>query len=194
MKYPNTQTAISKKVQSIKKDYMEYFRVTKYNHEKFGTSEYMDDWTSVSDVGKTFGGKALTPEVYIETENKYIYLLCEFMEENNVFSFNVCNSEIYHVEKSLDKIDSLGVWMPKGAKELIYSISKTKKIEGKKNISILARLILREILWCRLEHPRMFVHFGYDYYMYVGCNKKIDENRYTEGMYIEPFKSPYLDY
>ena len=172
---------------------MEYFRITKYNHEKFGTSEYLNDWTSISDVGKTFGGKVLTPDVYIETENKYINLLCEFMKENGVLTFNIFGLEIYNIDESLDRINSRGVWMPKGAKELIFSILKTKKIEGIENISILARLILREVLWCKLEHPQMFVHFGYDYYMYIGCDKIIDENRYIEGMYIEPFKSPYLD-
>ncbi len=173
---------------------MEYFRITKYNHEKFGTSEYMNDWTSVSDVGKTFGGKVLTPDVYIETENKYIYLLCEFMKENSVSAFNICGLEKCDIEENLDRINSRDIYVPKGTKELISSISKTQKIEGVENISILARLILREVLWCKLEHPSMFVHFGYDYYMYVGCNKKIGENRYIEGMYIEPFRSPYLDY
>ncbi len=172
---------------------MEHFRITKYNHEKFGTSEYLNDWTSVSDVGKTFGGKILTPDIYIETENKYINLLCEFMKENNVSAFNICDLEAYNVDESLDRINSHDVFVPEGAKELISSISKTKKIKGVENISILARLTLREVLWCKLEHPQMFVHFGYDFYMYVGCKKKIDENRYIEGMYIEPFESPYLD-
>lgn len=173
---------------------MEYFRVTKYDHSKFGTDEYLNDWTSVSDIGKTFKGIVLTPEIYTEIENKYIKLLCEFAKENNVSAFNISGLEIYGVEETLDRINSLGVLIPKGAKEMIYSISKTKKIEGVENISALARLILREVLWCKLEHPCMFVHFGYDYYMYIGCNKKISENRYIDGMYIEPFKSPYLDY
>lgn len=173
---------------------MEYFRITKYNHEKFGTSEYLNDWTSVSDVGKTFNGEVLTPDVYIETENKYIYLLCEFMKENGVSAFNICALERYNIDESLDRINSLGVHFLENAKEFVSSISKNKKIEGVENISVLARLILREVLWCKLEHPLMFVHFGYDYYMYVGCKKKINENKYIEGMYIEPFKSPYLDY
>jgi len=31
------------------------------------------------------------------------------------------------------------------------------------------RLVLREILWCKLESPNGFyIHFGYDYYMYFG--------------------------
>jgi hypothetical protein len=35
-------------------------------------------------------------------------------------------------------------------------------------VELLARLILREKLWCKLESKDMFVHFGYDYYMYIG--------------------------
>jgi hypothetical protein len=31
------------------------------------------------------------------------------------------------------------------------------------------RLILREVLWCKLiKADRFYVHFGWDYYMYIG--------------------------
>jgi len=53
---------------------------------------------------------------------------------------------------------------------------------------------LRERCWCKLVANRFFLHFGYDYYMYVECiidpleiNKICDKY----GLYGEIFNSPY---
>jgi hypothetical protein len=35
-------------------------------------------------------------------------------------------------------------------------------------IGEIIRRILREEFWCRLEGSKGFVHFGWDYYMYIG--------------------------
>jgi len=63
-------------------------------------------------------------------------------------------------------------------------------------ISIIARLILREKLWCKLEAKNMFVHFGWDYYMYIGsscaCNQSIQKIKVL-GLYVEKYSSPYLE-
>ena len=40
----------------------------------------------------------------------------------------------------------------------------------------------------------MFVHFGYDYYMYIGSNKRfkgIINTIANTGLFIEEFESPY---
>ena len=64
-------------------------------------------------------------------------------------------------------------------------------------IKELAKLTLRNVIWCKLScKNKFFVHFGYDYYMYTGTNmdspnarKKIE----ATGLYVEEFYSPYLD-
>jgi hypothetical protein len=55
------------------------------------------------------------------------------------------------------------------------------------------RLALREALWCRLEGAcNFYVHFGYDYYMYVGSeNVDAPPARLPLGIYAEPMDSPY---
>jgi len=58
------------------------------------------------------------------------------------------------------------------------------------------RLVLREILWCKLESTNGFyIHFGYDYYMYVGSpvssQRAIDYGK-QNGLYVEEMESPYL--
>jgi hypothetical protein len=59
------------------------------------------------------------------------------------------------------------------------------------------RLVLREILWCKLESENGFyIHFGYDYYMYIGgpapSENSIAYGR-QQGLFVEEMESPYLD-
>lgn len=54
------------------------------------------------------------------------------------------------------------------------------------------RLALREVVWCRLESPSgFFVHFGYDYYMYVGTPEAIEPPTVSPRVFVEEFPSPY---
>ncbi|WCK55874.1 hypothetical protein PP175_08100 [Aneurinibacillus sp. Ricciae_BoGa-3] len=66
------------------------------------------------------------------------------------------------------------------------------------NTPLLSRLILREHLWCKLEYEsEFFVHFGYDYYMYVGssiqCKDTIKKITKEFNLFVEHFNSPHLD-
>ena len=99
------------------------------------------------------------------------------------------------------KIDSLEKYECRTFSDL--SIDETLKLYNKvkngmtisqDNIEVLLRLILREVIWCKLLNNDMFVHFGYDYYMYIGCHTMSDTDRniLTEkGLFIEDFNSPY---
>lgn len=62
----------------------------------------------------------------------------------------------------------------------------------------LFRDLLREKYWCRFLHLQSaFVHFGYDYYMYLGvpCACPNAERAAIErGLFPEPFASPYKDH
>ena len=42
---------------------------------------------------------------------------------------------------------------------------------------------------------RAYVHFGYDYYMYIGLSVKCTDALAAvqqRGLFVEPFRSPYL--
>ncbi len=58
-----------------------------------------------------------------------------------------------------------------------------------------ARQALREELWAMLVAPRRaFVHFGYDFYMYVGLSRATPgalELAKRRGIFVELFRSPY---
>ena len=56
----------------------------------------------------------------------------------------------------------------------------------------LARAILREILWGRIEGGnRCYVHFGYAYYMYIGGADEALSHFTAEGLFVEEHPSPY---
>jgi hypothetical protein len=55
--------------------------------------------------------------------------------------------------------------------------------------------LLREEFWCRLEGEHgSYVHFGWDYYMYIGvpCEPLASiEAARDDGLFLELFESPY---
>jgi hypothetical protein len=58
----------------------------------------------------------------------------------------------------------------------------------------IARLVLREVVWCKMSGMRGFyAHFGYDYYMYLGGAAPDDfALSVPQGLYLEHgFESPY---
>jgi hypothetical protein len=78
--------------------------------------------------------------------------------------------------------------------DLFHIIKEGDWIE-EENISSFCRLILRDILWCKLKYNRkIFVHFGWDFYMYIGSALACSEKILTiekDSLFVEPFQSPY---
>lgn len=163
-------------------------RITKYNPlYRTPTGSYeKNEWTSFSDIGKIFENKELTFDDYLVVENAYIDALLAFMECNNIDTMRI---------RSLEKQAT-----PKGSgfypQEIIdsFSLITNGMAADKKLITDIARLSLREDIWCKLEAKKMFAHFGYDYYMYIGtasqCSEAIVRSEKL-GLFIEPYNSPY---
>ncbi len=165
------------------------WRVTKYNPQfRNSKGHYLkDEWISSSDVGRRkYGGKEFTWEEYIDIENKYINAINLFME-----CLHVKRLQLYSLEKynPLGDTSYLSQSMIDGFND-IYNY----KILDQKESGDIARLVLRECLWCRLKSRKMYVHFGHDYYMFIGseqeCSEVIKEIEST-GLFFEPFQSPF---
>ena len=168
---------------------MHSYRVTKYDPQyRSDNGTYLkDEWISVSDVGNSYDGKTLDFSEYLRYENAYISAVHIAMKANDVFYMKINELEkatpddhpdisINHSRKYIDAI--------KNRSNVSYS-----------NIDFLTRLILREMLWCKLVCDNMFVHFGYDYYMYIGSRKNLDiESKLISdlGLFVEEMPSPYL--
>ena len=123
---------------------MYYWQITKYdpkNRDRNGV--YLkDEWIDHSDIGKTFDGKKLTFSEYFNTESKYIQAVLLFME-----SLNIDSLQATHL------ID----------KGLYYD---------QEMVTFIVQSILRNKFGCKLEYDeKMYVHFGWDYYMYIGASQ-----------------------
>jgi hypothetical protein len=171
------------------------WRISKYN-PKFRNkkSEYQkDEWTSCYDIGKLYNEKEFYVKYYMSVENAYINVLLSFLDITNTTVLIVKNLEKYN--------DNINI----NESSLIYTEEMLKLFERIEENSVLeindilnlCRLILREQLWGKLENESsLYVHFGYDYYMYFGCSKNckgLDEIIVKNGLFIEKLKSPYYE-
>lgn len=156
------------------------WRITKYNpvfRDNKGTF-LKDEWTSFSDVGKIFNGKIFTMEEYIKYENSYINSIIWLMECNKIDKLKIVGLEKY---EDCDGIKSINNGMTLSTEQ----------------IREVALYILREKMWCKLEFNELFyVHFGYDFNMYIGSNETCEEilNQIKRiNLFVEVLHSPYLD-
>jgi hypothetical protein len=173
------------------------YRITKYD-PKFRDAKgiyHKNEWISFSDIDSIFEGVKLTADKYIQVENIYISAIHSFMNALNLEFLNVSR-----LEKDRYSLTQLDTKYPELDSEQI-----TKTIEAIQNGNSLAgnnlnnfcKLCLRSKAWGVLEHnSKMFVHFGRDYYMYIGVSEDLEsviEQVKATGLFVENFKSPYLN-
>jgi hypothetical protein len=151
------------------------YRVTKYNPDL----EFYDEWTAISDVGNSYSGVKFTLQEYERVEAAYIEAVFSFMKAAKIESLTL--SDFWN---GFDYSDPKLIL----AENAEYQNNSLKQI---------IKLILREKIGGQLtSQSGMFVHFGYDYYMYIGINSNHPEvisSIQNLGLYVEPFESPYLD-
>ena len=162
------------------------YRVTKYNplYRNEEGAFLRDDWISIEDIGNVCEGTILSYDEYINVENAYVQAVMLFMD---CLKLNTLTIMIF--EKHIHSIYSQPLL------ETYNSIYKRKPLT-RKEIQDVIRLCLRGDMWCRLEDPQMYVHFSYDYYMYVGtikpcitAIKKIEQL----NLFVEECESPDLE-
>jgi hypothetical protein len=144
------------------------YRITKYNPDnRDENGQYkVDEWTSMSDIGKEFNGTKFTYQDYISTEDKYIASIQAFCNYFKVEEFEIKNLE-FHDSNTWDEY-SLGL------KETHEGLRDMRRV-SKKELDNVARLILREYVWCDLGNKERGIHFGYDYYMYFDNGIKMPD-------------------
>ena len=117
-------------------------------------------------------------------EEKYVHAITTFMAEmglNRVY--------VIALEQWSDEVRN------QNANEFLSKIWIGKAVTVQE-VRELAKLTLRNAIWCKLGYKKQFfIHFGYDYYMYIGASEecaKAKEIVKETGLFIEDFKSPYL--
>lgn len=166
------------------------YRITKYNPQhRTSTGAYIrNEWTSISDIGHLFEREKITYKKYKRVEDAYIGAILRFMDFLQQKTLYVTalekNSETLIENSRYSKImNEIYTRMSIGIQV------NCLEIDGA------ARLALREKLWCKLECENMFVHFGYDYYMFIGSAKPLTDTMISAiektGLFFEEFESPY---
>jgi hypothetical protein len=151
------------------------YRITKYNpaFRDLRGAYSRDEWTAVGDIGRSFDGVVLTSEEYHRVEAAYVAVALSFLDESGQFSLTVSgleNSGKYPIE---------------------FGEGSTLSLE---ELGPVIRLVLREKVWCRLEGPTSFLHFGWDYYLYAGVPCACPSSQQLAkrmGLFVEEFSSPY---
>jgi hypothetical protein len=156
---------------------MNEYRVTKYNpvFRDQSDSYTKTEWTSFKDIGRTYSGVLFTAEEYERVEGAYVKAAMSFLSESG--------------------LSSLRVEALENARKHPLDFHNHTVLPFDQNGKIIRR-ILREEFWCRLEGSESFIHFGWDYYMYIGVPHPCPtaQLRAAElGLYVEEFASPYVE-
>ncbi|MEV0188046.1 hypothetical protein AB0I39_05860 [Kitasatospora purpeofusca] len=157
---------------------MNRYRVVKYSPEEREWTA--PAWTSVSDIGGSFGGVVLTEAGYLEVEERHLAAVRRFAAAQGVTELCVDGLEI-RPESS---------WWQRVAEGDRLPLDEALE---------LVRSVLREdFVWCRLsgDDGAFFVHLGYDYYLYIGLTRAPESAvaaTRRSGLHVDPFESPYLD-
>lgn len=165
------------------------WRITKYDPKKRNSQGWFleETWISYGDIGSLYQGERLTYDEYVRVENLYINAIVEFMKYLNISHLEVkCleNHGSINEDQSVDK-----------AEQMFVDALRENDLLSLEQVKVASRLILRNYFWSKLiSKHKMFVHFGYDYYMYIGsrseCKEAIQKIR-ESGLYVEDFESPY---
>ncbi|WP_422660952.1 DUF7683 domain-containing protein [Paenibacillus sp. EC2-1] len=168
------------------------WRITKYNPDFRNEHGHylLDEWTCPSEIGKIINGDLFTFEKYLYVENAYVEAIIEFLKEirqdtlrviqvvsNSSMSQEDEESELYEPEFSEIKIKE----------DMIINIDE---------IRTLCKMNLRNYIGFQLySKDNFFVHFGWDYYMYIGSSHhscKAIEFATKRGLFVEECTSPYF--
>lgn len=154
---------------------MQWYRITKYDPAFRDNGIYTrDEWTSISDVGKTYNGVPFSMDEYVKVESNYIACVKSIMRHLGVTAFAISALEVY---RSGTNIENVGT------------------VSGKR-VDHIMKACLREDIWCVLLSRIMTVRFGYDYYMYVQCDivqGEVVKIAAEYSLYAEPIVSDFFD-
>lgn len=167
------------------------WRITKYNpdfRDVDGSYTLEKEWPCPSQIGKIIYGKEFTLGEYLCVEAAYVNTVMAILSECKLNTLRVLllsksyvtpevrTSELY--EREFDELDL-----------------QVDKIVNANEIRTICTMILRNFLDCQLYlKDKFFVHFGWDYYMYIGSNVNCPSSikfAKNNGLFVEETRSPY---
>jgi hypothetical protein len=163
------------------------YRLTKYDpaHRDDQGAYMLDDWIGVSDIGRCFGGNIFLKEDYLKVEKKYVDTSLQLLSESGIRAMRISNLEInsYVIDNQIGD----------GLIEKC-TILRDDTIVAGESLKEVLRACLREYIWCRLFGPQeSYLHFGHDYYIYIGIPKPASAESVPHGMFLEVCESPSMN-
>lgn len=170
------------------------YRITKYNPSfRDDNGAYLkDDWTAISDIGRSFDEGKLTPNEYKKNEDAYIIAIHLIMDYLSVPYLIITNVDIP------DPTDEIFQKRIKKFREFYteemldyYSKAKNNDKLNKEKVDFHCRFMLREDIYSEVHYPRkMKVFIAYDYLMGIHTSKSLKPIfplLKKQGLYIEDF-------
>ena len=154
------------------------YRLTKYDPaNRDADGRYLrDEWTFFAQVGEAVDGRELTLAEYERVEGDMIDGVLALLDDSGIDSLQVADLE--------SGIDGTHAPFVDGAMLATSALAPV------------LRDALREKYWCRLRGIGAYVHFGHDYYVYIGLPREPgDATRgriAATGLFLEACKSPYV--
>jgi hypothetical protein len=165
------------------------WRITKYDPElrDEGGKFQGSSWSSVWNIGKLDNGAVLTVDEYLHFESAYVNTAISFAIESGAFELAIKEFEGAVPDQSA--LTELGL-------PAIHPLPELSEgsVVGAHQAGDIIRLVLRELVWLKLVASSFFVHFGHDFYMYVGSDVRCDDSRRraeASNLFVEEFDSPY---
>lgn len=136
-------------------DNLNYYRISKYDPQNRINGIYpKDEWTAISDVGKTYNGTMFTQEEYDHTENNYCAFMLDILREQSINRL-----EISYLENP-NRLD--------------WGVGQTLSFA---QIVEFVRNCLREECWGQLTATGFIFECGYDFYIHIACLQDITKTK-----------------
>lgn len=168
-----------------------FHEIVKYppsGYNKDGIYMY-DDWTSISDIGKSFNGKIFSAKDYLKVENQYINTVLMIMSELDCKYLTIAYIEVNQNEM----INDIEMYEKKYGVNITGTFPNLKKRMriSRINIPNILKLCLRELCYIvfSCKSKKLKLYFSYDYYLNIKCPiNKITLNEIVKknNLYLDP--------
>lgn len=133
---------------------MHEYLICKYDPQYRVDGIYIrNEWSGETDIGKTFEDGILTREEYEATLDRYVQCAVDILKCDCIARMTISDIETY---------DENFTW-------------KEGEMVEQDQLPVIISDCLHEKYWCRLSGEESFIHFGYELYMYIGCNIALDK-------------------
>lgn len=162
---------------------MQQWRVSKYDpaHRDSRGWYLKDEWTSVSDIGRTFADGVLTLESYLEAESRYLTFVHRLMNALSVPHMMVRRAGRHRSESRV------GPGLPLRL--------RNKDVLSRPQVIEAIRDSLRDRFWCQLVYKRrLWMEVGFDFYLHFACDQlDLEELRILAGNVLDVQPFPWIE-